>query len=654
MLIEYINAQYDAATGANDGDWIFLRLSISNTSTSTRPYDRFYIDGADGLIVEDYDKTVSRIESDRKPPFLILDYVNLRVDKPTVWDGISWSRGVPTENSEAIIDGNIEIGGGSSQIDNILCKTLLVTGSSNVNVYEGSNVYVSGDFTVDDGSTVFIKNGGSFACSDASTVKVDGTYVVERTANESTHNYTYWSSPVKTTVELALIATGSPKVYEYETANFNDADEDGEDDNKDDWQIATGDMVAGKGYIAKASNDDVATTQTAQFVLNGTTGINKGNIDYGIVLSGDASGDGDADLDDWNLVGNPYSSALDAIEFIMDNENIINGTLYFWTHGTAISGSGYYSVNDYAYYNVTGGTDPVTDPPVGTGTGSSGTIKSSAPTGKIASGQGFFIEAKSAGTLVFNSSMQLLSLNPSYNNDFFKKGSTIVEDELHVKDRFWLNINSDNSYNQILVGFLEGATNGIDNLYDGKKLDVGSPISFYSIADNHNLSIQGKPSFVGDETIVLGFKSEISNTTSYKISIDNIEGVFSKGTDILLRDNYSNKPPHNLNKSEYEFTVDKSGTYNDRFEIVFTSGTLANDLEDISSDISVYPNPTTNYFSVGLENVSKVLLYNTAGIKVFESIQQESYNISSLPKGVYLVKAITENNDVVTSKLVKN
>jgi len=473
-------------------------------------------------------------------------------------------------------------------------------------------------------------------------LKFNWYYTVERIANESTHNYTYWSSPVSTTVEDALVATGSPKVYKYETGNFDDADDDNEDDNKNDWATATGNMVAGRGYIAKASSTDNATTQTAQFTLNGITGINKGDITYPLSLSADAGGDADADLDDWNLIGNPYSSVLLAKQFINVNSSNIYGTLYFWTHNTAIDGNGFYSQDDYAQFNLSGGTSAA--PSGGT-----------APTGFIASGQGFFVEATHVEDVNFNVGMQLLTMASTDNNDFFKKGVELSDDNLIVEDKFWLNITSDNNFNQILVGFFDDATNGIDNLYDGKKLDVGNSISFYSIADNQNLAIQGRSSFIGDEIIVLGFKSDINSTTSYKISIDNLEGVFTdKKAEILLRDKYNNSILHNLRVSDYEFTVEQSGTYNDRLEVVFKTEALVNDIDLLSSNIRLYPNPTTNSFSIDLEDVNKVLLYNTAGIKVFESSKQNIYSISSLPKGVYLVKAITTNNRVITSKLVKN
>jgi hypothetical protein len=54
---------------------------------------------------------------------------------------------------------------------------------------------------------------------------------------------------------------------------------------------------------------------------------------------------------------------LDA-KILTDNAGVLDGTLYFWTHNTSIgigvsnpgSGTFAYSGDDYASYNLTGGT----------------------------------------------------------------------------------------------------------------------------------------------------------------------------------------------------------------------------------------------------------------------------------------------------------
>ncbi|KAF2518821.1 hypothetical protein EYY60_00010, partial [Flavobacterium zhairuonense] len=58
------------------------------------------------------------------------------------------------------------------------------------------------------------------------------------------------------------------------------------------------------------------------------------------------------------LLGNPYPSALSADAFITANNTLLDGTLYFWTHNTPVVliGAYQYTTDDYAVYNLSGGT----------------------------------------------------------------------------------------------------------------------------------------------------------------------------------------------------------------------------------------------------------------------------------------------------------
>ena len=65
--------------------------------------------------------------------------------------------------------------------------------------------------------------------------------------------------------------------------------------------------------------------------------------------------------------------------------------------------------------------------------------------------------------------------------------------------------------------------------------------------------------------------------------------------------------------------------------------------------VSVYPNPTKDYFIVsGLENASKIELFNTVGSKVFESefTGEQQFNIE-VTAGIYLAKITTDDKFVV-------
>src|SRR5690606_6042643 len=100
---------------------------------------------------------------------------------------------------------------------------------------------------------------------------------------------------------------------------------------------------------------------------------------------------------DFNLIGNPYPSAIFAPNFINSNPNI-SGELYFWTHTTSVSVNNpgpaplNYTANDYAVLNLLGGVASV-----------SGSLP---PSNFIPSHTGFMVEADSAGSVVFDNSLR--------------------------------------------------------------------------------------------------------------------------------------------------------------------------------------------------------------------------------------------------------
>ncbi|MCT4629224.1 alpha-amylase family glycosyl hydrolase [Winogradskyella sp.] len=78
--------------------------------------------------------------------------------------------------------------------------------------------------------------------------------------------------------------------------------------------------------------------------------------------------------------------------------------------------------------------------------------------------------------------------------------------------------------------------------------------------------------------------------------------------------------------------------------------------EELLSTFRLYPNPTTSNFSINA-NVSKLEIYDLSGkmVKAFEGdlTKTNTFNISSLKTGMYIVKVENNNNQTMTTKLVK-
>ena len=67
-------------------------------------------------------------------------------------------------------------------------------------------------------------------------------------------------------------------------------------------------------------------------------------------------------------------------------------------------------------------------------------------------------------------------------------------------------------------------------------------------------------------------------------------------------------------------------------------------------ELSVYPNPADNYFSLKSNaGVSKVLLYNIVGkeVKRFNALGNNYFEITDLSKGTYLVRAIDNKGKII-------
>jgi len=93
------------------------------------------------------------------------------------------------------------------------------------------------------------------------------------------------------------------------------------------------------------------------------------------------------------------------------------------------------------------------------------------------------------------------------------------------------------------------------------------------------------------------------------------------------------------------------------YEISITTGLLET---DIKLNLSAYPNPTTNYLMLQIDNFDKALsyqLYDISG-KLLESntlvANSTTIKMEQLATGNYFLKVIQNNKEVKTFKIIKN
>ena len=467
------------------------------------------------------------------------------------------------------------------------------------------------------------------------------------------YDFTYWSSPVAGQTLISLSGgTLFDKFYSWDNA-FSPTQLYG-------WRVQLNGaptMLVGRGYAIRTPLPfgSAPATQAVTFV-----GVPyNGNLTTPIIVSG-ATGPSPVG-NRLNLIGNPYPSGLSANLFLDANKTIIDGTIYFWTHNTPVSVlTNQYSNNDYANYNLTGGTSTSN---AATNLATGGVGNGLAPNGFIAAGQGFFVSgilnSNSTSSVSFTNAMRVTN-----NTNFYKASSngTLGTPQpnanspllTYEKNRLWLDMYStDGLFSQLLYGNIEGATNAKDTLYDGLLFGDSSTISIYSLLGNDRLTIKGNGlPFAQTDTNDIGYISKING--NFTIALSNFDGLFDN-ENIYLEDKLLNVI-HDLKASNYNFSTG-IGTFNDRFMLRFNNTNLNTEkVETDNRNIYVYKNQndvTVKSFNSAIESLT---IFDLRGRTIYskDKINANEFTAKdlSVANQVLLVKAKTVDGKVLTQKVI--
>jgi len=527
----------------------------------------------------------------------------------STWNGSTWVGGTPTSAKKIIIASNTgtPFPAGTPVVNG--CSLTINTGIT-VTVPSGVTLVITNAVTTN-GQLTFKTNSSLVQTTNATNT---GSITYERETNVRRYDLTYWSTPV--TDPGFKLSDLSPATLGDKYFIF--APNSGWIINYNGTQV----MEAGKGYSVRAPQPydiNIPSLFTGKF-----TGIpNNGDINP-TVVSGT-----------YNLVGNPYPSAISAIALINGNSNL--GTIYLWTHNTLPQGVAgdnkyYYTSDDYAAYNLTGAAQ--------------GALLNGQPFQEyIAAGQGFLAQPKTA-TMNFNNNMR----RNSNNQQFYKTTESVG----YERNRVWLNLtNEQGAFKQALIGYIEGATNGLDINYDAGSLEANPYIDFYSVNEANKLTIQGRSLPFDDKDIVpLGYNTTIAG--EFTIAIDRADGLFDT-QEVYLEDLLTNKIV-SLRDSNYKFTT-AIGNFENRFNLRYTSKTLGTgEFEDLDSSILVSIKNKVIKISSSKEILKEVNIYNAGAQLLYNKnkVNSTELQISNLNSSdqVLLVKVTLENGHTVTKKIV--
>lgn len=577
--------------------------------------------------------------------------------EPTIWNGRTrtWSNGVPSPDSQPIRP--VIIGGGTydTSLGDIVACSLIVREGAILSVSSQTYVEVFNDVTIR--GRLFVDTQGNFVQNnDSGTFNLSNTGSAnlqkESSIKTEWFHYTYWSSPVNNiTINEAFEEVDANRRFRFNGQNYIDADGNFADDNADAWVIAPASetLRPAVGYAVTSPNSgDFPRSDVIDFLGEFNTGV----------ITTDVFFNSESVTGTWNLIGNPYPGAFDFDVFHAENSGLVDGVAYVWSQFSPLAAKqddnnndGNFGLNfnrdDYAIYNVGVG-----------GVVGAGNIR---PTKFIPSGQSFFIQGLANGQVTFNNSMRVI--DPDSNTQFFKR--SLKNKRRELENRVWIDLTSENiTFNQILIGYVKGATNQKDGLsFDVPRVSSGGNAIVYSrIKDsNTRYAIQGRhiDSIQHQDVVDLGFSTFIGdNTKVFSLSIDKATGDFLEANPVYIKDNLLGVT-HNLSSGSYDFTSE-AGEFNDRFQIEFKENVLSvNENAIVNSDyltVRYLKNSLIRIDTNSNLTIANIGLYDILGkqlVSFKEDGTTSEVSLLNYKNGIYIIKIKLTDGSIVSKKIIK-
>lgn len=423
---------------------------------------------------------------------------------------------------------------------------------------------------------ITIASGASFIGSEF--LMVGNAHVLQ---NFPVPGYHYISSSVQATTFDDVFPLNQSEVWAYlynePTGNWMN-------------QLYSDPMLVGTGYSVLMN-----TPQTAMFEgqLNNNT--------VSMILSA-MNTSGDADRVGWNLLGNPFTSAILWDQVIRGTS--VDGAVYVW--------------NGFNYISYAGGPGGL----VG---------------GIIPAHNGFFTK-----TLIHGDFVTIpLGARVHSNIPFYKESFTNL---------LSMRVDGNTYFDEAFIHFNESATAGFDSQYDAYKLmGIDQAPQLYSMISGDILNINAL-SMEGNEVVNLGFKCGIEG--SYTVTASGMES-FSSTTPILLEDLKLNTIQDLRLNPVYNFNYTTNDNEN-RFKLHFKNATgiynpELNGIAVYSFDHTVVINNTTTL-------TGEVQIFDLTGRELRDA-NMKSSTTTRIPMqaaiGTYIVKVTTAQGSVNQKVFIK-
>ena len=356
-------------------------------------------------------------------------------------------------------------------------------------------------------------------------------------------------------------------------------------------------LLPGQGFSAWASS---ALTGSTTVTYEG--GFNTGDqtpppLSYNL---GAGAGDG------WNLIGNPFPSA---VEWNTNwSANNIDASIYVYDGGTG----------QYLTWNRN----------LGTGT---------MPNGEIPPAQGFWVKANGPSPSITIPHSERVHTSQG----FYKSGS---------KDVIQIIANGNRLSDKLLIYFDDLATTGFDSKYDAYKINgiAEAPQVYTTSSDGFNLTLNSLP-LESSLIIPLGF--EVTVEGEYELIAEEL-GIMDDDDELYLEDKLLHQMVLLTENEIYEFSA-SSNDDPDRFNLHFIFNEEKPILKDNPDNIEIYSSDKEIFVRLPGSANCKILVFDLMGQLVAEGNGYDNsltkFKIDS-KTGIYIVKVI-DNNRVYSEKV---
>lgn len=388
------------------------------------------------------------------------------------------------------------------------------------------------------------------------------------------------------------------------------------------WYDATIDTSGnGEGEFIPGSSKSDSTHKKGWQIYAGD-GVYFGSAPFtmttiGTLQSGDISIDvSDATTGKYNILPNPYPCTIDWSRLVNDNPGVLTPTYYMQDGSLDDTDYRYRTYNSAASSETNGGSQ------------------------YIAPGMSYFVQVQSGASSVnFSDSVRTLQENIS----LYGVHSTVKLIKVYTR------LSGSKYFDETVVGFKSGLTDGKDANFDGGKFFNGGYPNLYTTGQGGNYTYNGMDDAFTTKSVDLNFEGDYNGTYDIKLNEDWLPASWT----VELEDKLTNTRT-DIRKNTYTFSHQK-GNNKERFVLHFNQqGAVGIDESQISE---VYSFAKDNMLTVKMGQLSGELkVYDAVGREVY-STNAESNDVqiemNNWAAGTYILKVYSAGENIHTNKVIK-